>query len=561
MFDLDCLFVHVPKAHNHYLPFGDFMNICYMPMGLPAIANHLHANGFDTEIVHLGVEFIRDPTYRVVDDLAGKKIRAIGLPLYWHYQSYDAIEVARALAASHPEAFVFLGGNTASYFAKEILRDYPFIHGVIRGHGELPVLELMHVLEKGEGLATVPNLMWRTGEGEVTDNRATHHYFAKPVELDELSFGDLSRVRNAEIYASTFGFPLAYSLEYTRLENQKRLNMGRPFFPLFTGRGCPWVCTFCAGNRDTLREITGKSSLVFRSPERVVDDVRRAKDFGYRTMSLCFDPTPERDDYYVTLFDKVREAKLDVDFYFECWGVPTRRFVEAFKRAFPSPESYVAISPDAGDERVRKINKQPFYTDEEMYRAIRDLEEYEISADIFYTIALPGETLKEARKTRDQMQHLHATYRNMRRIMVWSVQLEPGSPQFERPAQFNMTTDRSSFADFYRVHSGIYADTYSSLGFKIAGYFGDARDEGGIQEFERHLQHLKCLEFCFLAPDPRDFALPEKGRAHCFERRKELARHRGHAEPTRAIGEGYDYVDALKEENQLRGERKRLLWV
>ena len=39
--DLDRLFIHTPKADNHYLPLGDFFNITYMPMGLVALANIL----------------------------------------------------------------------------------------------------------------------------------------------------------------------------------------------------------------------------------------------------------------------------------------------------------------------------------------------------------------------------------------------------------------------------------------------------------------------------------------------------------------------------------------
>ena len=38
------------------------------------------------------------------------------------------------------------------------------------------------------------------------------------------------------------------------------------------------------------------------------------------------------------------------------------------------------------------------------------------------------------------MDHIAATYGNARRIMCWSVQLEPGSAQFERPASFDMET-------------------------------------------------------------------------------------------------------------------------
>ena len=131
--------------------------------------------------------------------------------------------------------------------------------------------------------------------------------------------------------------------------------------------------------------------------------------------------------------------------------------------------------------------------------------------------------------------------------MTWTVQLEPGSPQFEQPEVYNMQTDRTRFADFYAAHGGDRSDTYSALGFKIAGYFGDERDEGGIPEFERHLQHLKCMEFCFLAKDPRNWNAPDAGRRHCLERRRILATRRGHAPPTLQIGDGVYYEDALAE--------------
>ena len=95
--DLDCLFVHTPKADNHYLPLGDFFNITYMPMGLVALANILLEDGWQVELAHAGVEWLEDPTQTIPNTYAGHRIRAIGLSLYWHYQSYDAIEMARAL--------------------------------------------------------------------------------------------------------------------------------------------------------------------------------------------------------------------------------------------------------------------------------------------------------------------------------------------------------------------------------------------------------------------------------------------------------------------------------
>ena len=99
------------------------------------------------------------------------------------------------------------------------------------------------------------------------------------------------------------------------------------------------------------------------------------------------------------------------------------------------------------------------------------------------------------------------------------------------------------------------------LGFKINNYFGDERDEGNIADFERHLQHLKCMNFCFLAKDPRQWNAPDAGRTHCFDRRKELAKRRGHALPTLKISEEVNYMDALAEERSLRGPRKRKSWI
>lgn len=560
--DLDCLLVHVPKADNHYLPFGDFFNITYMPMGLPAIAEWMQRQGRRTEIVHLGVEWLVDRAFSIVDYATDRTIRAIGLPLYWHYQSYDVIEVARALKAAKPDTYVFLGGLTAGYFAREIVETFPFIDAVLVGHASGAVAALIETLAEGGDLDRIPAMVHRGEDGQVRDNRT------RPVPggavaapIDELVFANLDMMRHPEVYARSFGFPLAYGRELSASENRAMLSMGRAFFPLFVGRGCPWLCTFCGGNRDTLRRVNGTNRLTWRSPERVIDDIKRAVDYGYQTMALCFDPTPTRDDYYVDLFERIRRDGVEVDFYFECWGLPTPRFVREFRRTFPSPESYLAVSPDSGNDAVRKRNKQPYYSNVELFETLECLEQNEVTFDVFYTIALPGERLAEARDTKRQMGEIAGRYQRARRIMNWSVQLEPGSPQFERPETFGMITDRSSFVDFYHAHGGDRADTYSSLGYKIDGYFGDERDAGGIEEFERHLQHLKCMELCFLGRDPRFWNSPADGRAHCFERRKMLAKRRGVPAPSRAIGDGHDYMDAMAEERRLRGARPRQGWI
>ncbi|MBK7973567.1 MAG: cobalamin-dependent protein [Deltaproteobacteria bacterium] len=164
--DLDCLFVHVPKAANHYLPLGDFFNVTYMPMGLPALADWANRAGFRTEILHLGVEWIRDPGFDLLRWIDGRRIRAFGLPLYWHYQTYDVVETARQLKAHAPDAFVFLGGLTAGYFAEQILAMVPEVDAILQGPAEGAIVPLLESLRRGD--RTAPCDAWVRGEdGEI----------------------------------------------------------------------------------------------------------------------------------------------------------------------------------------------------------------------------------------------------------------------------------------------------------------------------------------------------------------------------------------------------------
>ena len=159
------LLLHVPKFNNVYPPIGDFIWLNYMPMGLLAIADRIHRIGMDIEVVHLGVEWIEDPQFKVADLLGEHaEIRAVGLTLHWHHQAYDVMEVARCLKQRQSDLFVFLGGDTASFFHREILSEFPMVDAVVRGHAEEPVLSLLNALKNDRSLTSVPNLTWRDGD-------------------------------------------------------------------------------------------------------------------------------------------------------------------------------------------------------------------------------------------------------------------------------------------------------------------------------------------------------------------------------------------------------------
>ena len=64
----------------------------------------------------------------------------------------------------------------------------------------------------------------------------------------------------------------------------------------------------------------------------------------------------------------------------------------------PQPGVVPGHQPDAGDERVRKQNKQPYYSDEEMFQALDSIQGSGISVDVFFSLALPGRRSRARRR-------------------------------------------------------------------------------------------------------------------------------------------------------------------
>jgi len=542
---LKTLLLHTPKLEDFYLPFGRYMNVNYMPMGLPALAGHLNRNGHETRIVHAGVEKILDRDWRIADYVSDLDVGAVGLSLHWHYQAYDVSRAIERIKQVRPDLFVFIGGITASYFGREVLDTFPRADAVVLGEGFEPVRLLLTALENGDRLSTIPNVVRRGGGGAAIENseRMVH----SPEFINSLTFADFSSLQNSDLYIRQFGFPLAYSLELTAEENRAMMTMGRSFFPLFVGSGCSRSCSYCGGNAATQRKLNATHRILWRSHEAVLNDIRRALQAGYRTMAVCFDPMPESTRYYVELFGRMKRETPEADLYFECWSLPEPEFVKAFAAAFSPPHSYLALSPDTGVEEIRKRNKGYYYTNEQLLATASHLSDGEVQMDLFFSIGFPGETSGLALKTRNLMRRMAGDFDNIRRLMVWAVQLEPGSPMFDAPERWGITTNRRTLADFVEAHRG-RGDAYAVLGYSIPGFFGDKRDKGGIEEFEKHFQQFKCMEFCFHSRDPRVYNQPLLGRRECLEKRKLLALRRGRPAPEEVVCAEYTYARAVADE-------------
>jgi len=505
---VDCLLLHVPKFVNYYRPIHQFIWINFLPMGLLGLADLLQRQGISTQIVHLGVEWIEDHHFSIIEYIRKKNPRIVAIDLHWHHQSFDVMEVVKKIKTSFPQIFILLGGFTASFFHEEIMRNFDAVDGIIRGEAEVPISELAHtVLQGKEDLFSVSNLTWRR-KGRILINPLS--YVASEQDLNNLSLTHFPLLKNYSTYIRYVGQPF-YVKGVSREKNFWMYSLKSPIYHLMVGRGCPVQCTWCSGNIPSQETITGRKEVTFRGVEEVLQTIKEALAYGYETFHICFDPYPSKPEYYLSLFSRLREEKIRVECFFESFGLPTLPFIQSFKETFPGPKSLIALSPDVGSDRVRKIHKGHAYTNQALMECLDQLERHQVFCDVFFTIGVSFEKEEDVRETLQLQKEIRNRYPHVKGIRTFTIEMEPGSPWHLDPEAFGVKTSLQNFMDFYRYHSG-KESTFSSLGYWIPNYFQGVTEEMG---FEKALQKVKCRHFCFIHPDARKSSSPFWGRRLC----------------------------------------------
>lgn len=520
MSELDCLIIHTPKFNNYYEPLGHFMWVNYMPMGLLGLADYLDRNGLHCRVLHQGIEWMNNKSWRLENSLESVDSPLIALSLHWHYQAYDVIETCKKIRALRPEAYIALGGFTASFFHRELVRDYDCIDAVLRGDGEKPLLELARHLKQGKrDLENVPNLTWRNRQGEVVENRVT--YWANEQMLDTLCLANMDLLDNYRTYVDHITFPFVVVKRFSKEFNYSRTSIRQKLFPITLGRGCPMNCTWCAGSFEPQKQrISCRQKVAWRSYDAVMADIKKALHYGYHAMYSVFDPTPqpEGQDYFIGLFKRIREEGLagKLGWMHEASGLASREFADEFAETFSEDFRIVGISPESGNEEVRRANRGYFYSNRQLYEMLDYLTESNIEVEVFFAYGIPGENEDKLQDTIRMRNELAKKYGRRICPRALSVEIEPGAPWQIDPERFGIVTSRKTFRDFYEAHSQQGASAYTDLGYYIPDYFKDPLDpEDAEADFAGRLQKIRCKHFCFAHPDVRKTSSPFWGRTFC----------------------------------------------
>jgi radical SAM superfamily enzyme YgiQ (UPF0313 family) len=274
-------------------------------------------------------------------------------------------KMAEQLKRKMPDVPILVGGHHAQAVPDYILEN-PNVDMVCIGEGENALLELCAKMEAGRPYTDVPG-MWVKQDGIVHRN-----------EMGELE-NDLDK----------FPFP----------EKQLWWEYGcfKDNLEIFTGRGCPFKCTFC--NIHYQREIfRGKGDFLRkRSIPNVIEEFKQnLAKYDVKFVSV-HDDNFTTDPHWVEEFCEVYRKEVGLPWY--CFGYPTTikpRLVAAMKAANCAT---IFMGVDSGDPDIRRNYMERPMPDELIYRSAQLIKDAGIGLQVSCIYGNPGETKEQMFKT------------------------------------------------------------------------------------------------------------------------------------------------------------------
>jgi radical SAM superfamily enzyme YgiQ (UPF0313 family) len=282
-------------------------------LGLAYLTAVLREKGFPVKLIDsyaLNLSF-----QETIKEAILAKPRFIGLTA-----EYNTIRCAMELIADFrkllPEVHLALGGEHATYSSLEIFADSPALNSIIRGEGELTIVEVMTRLCNKEDLYDIEGVYFRDNNNEIVINK------------DRAAIEDLD----------SLPFPTRDTLE-------ECIKRGiTPALSLLTSRGCHANCSFC--NASKFFNLGGGKTWRGRDPKKVVDELEYLME--------CYKDIPLYEVIYFSDENFVGPGKEGIKraeiFAHEIINRKLKITFEIFCRAdsFDSHEDVVKILSDAG---------------------------------------------------------------------------------------------------------------------------------------------------------------------------------------------------------------------
>lgn len=368
--------------------FGMLQRSAYPPLGLGYLAAYLRRAGHEVRI-YSPMPY-RPATERMFGELELFKPDLVGLTAVTH-----SFMVARRLAARAKErlkCMVIMGGPHATALPESTLRSVPQLDAVIRGEGEIPLLAIASRFDAAGKVdfAAIPaaSFLAEGAYGETPRPEPIADLDALPYPVRELSGAGGGGPRETHL-------------------------------AVFTSRGCPSRCTFCAN-------ICMGRKFRPRSPESVVAELVHLREkYGARDFVFaddCFTADPRRA---AEICDLIIAKKLKITWYAN-GRVNALRDGALVAKLKKAGCTQLLLGIESGDQRVLDLMTKgaTLAMAEECCATLR---RHGVAYFNSYILASEGDTLKSVLATISFSKKLKSVVAVLGRLVPM-----PGTPVFEK---------------------------------------------------------------------------------------------------------------------------------
>jgi anaerobic magnesium-protoporphyrin IX monomethyl ester cyclase len=275
------------------------------------------------------------------------------------------------------DAPIVAGGAHVQALPDYVLSD-PNVDIVCVGEGEQPLVELANRLERGEDISNIPSLWVKAADGSVRKNPLA----PLDEELDAIAFPE------KDLWYE-------YGAFHDNLE-------------VFTGRGCPFRCTFCNIHfqRDSYRKAGGRF-LRKRSVANVMEELRQNLHLYDPKMVSIHDDNFTTNKSYVLEFCEAYRREVNLPWY--CFGYPTTFSPELTGAMAAANCRTIFMGVDSGSESVRRDLMSRPMKNELIQDAARMVQEAGVGLQISCIYGCPTETEEQMFETLDMVTRIRPT--------------------------------------------------------------------------------------------------------------------------------------------------------
>jgi B12-binding domain/radical SAM domain protein len=431
-FSLDLILLHAPSVFDFrerallrgpvadVIPSTDEFEM--YPVGLTSLAAYLERNAYNVRIVNLAYRMLSDPRFDVQRYVRRLRAGVFGIDLHWLPHAQGALALAELVKRVHPDAKVLMGGLSLTYYHAELI-EYPFVDFVLRGDStEEPCRQLLKALRNGSPLDEVQNLTWKRVDGSVVANPTSF----VPTDLDYVDVPDYRYVIRSVFKYRSLRDLIPY-LEWLRYPSTMILN----------SRGCNLDCAICGGSRSAYQLMCNRSRPAFRSPEKLIQDIRTIRSFTQAPIFMVHDPRMGKSSRARRFFELLSQEKLRNEFVFELFYPASDSFFETVQRSVPAWSLQVTL--ETPDEQLRHANGKFACSNEAVEETIAGALDHGCrKLALFFMVGIPGQSAVSAMGTIDYCEHLigrfHADPRLHFFVAPLGPFLDPASRAFEDPS-------------------------------------------------------------------------------------------------------------------------------